>query len=80
MQSVVLGRATRACVIHITGITCEGAGVMITQLSALYSLTLFIFVFTAHLLRPKYFYYLRNFAITSCDFRAAFEYGCNTEY
>ena len=24
MQSVVLGRATRACVIHITGITCEG--------------------------------------------------------
>ena len=24
MLSVVLGRATRACVIHITGITCEG--------------------------------------------------------
>ena len=27
MQSVVLGRATRACVIHITGITCEGVAV-----------------------------------------------------
>ena len=25
--SVVLGRATRACVIHNTGITCEGAAV-----------------------------------------------------
>ena len=27
MLSVVLGRATRACVIHITGITCEGVAV-----------------------------------------------------
>ena len=25
--NVVLGRATRACVIHITGITCEGVAV-----------------------------------------------------